>query len=237
VPAGSAATPAGRFKVVYAQPRTQDEQVLVGLIKASQLGRVADGLSHSLILPRDVTIAITRSSAGPYFDPRTKTVVFNLPFAELMARVISSEYPKIAPYQFGVAFASLQYFVLFHEIGHALVNLWHIPVLGREEDAVDAFSTIFMTEVVKDGRIALWGADFFNAVSSGKKYGPVEFADEHSLDPQRAYSIACWVYGSSPKAFGYLARIVPQERLARCPTEYRQLKEAWFEFLRPHLRA
>jgi hypothetical protein len=42
---GLAAAPAGRFRVVYVQPRTADEQALVGLIKASQLGNVADGLS------------------------------------------------------------------------------------------------------------------------------------------------------------------------------------------------
>jgi Putative metallopeptidase len=214
---GHGATQPGRFKVVYVQPRTADEKLLVGLIKASRLNDVAAGLSKSLVIPRDVTIAVTRGPDGPFFDPRTKTMVFNLPFPALTFRVITNEYPKIIPYNFGVAFASLQYFILFHEIGHSLINLWHIPVLGREEDAVDAFSTIFMTDVVKDGRVALWGADFFNAVSSGEKYGPVAFADEHSLSPQRAYSIACWVYGSNPTAFGYLARIVPHERLTRCP--------------------
>ena len=138
---------AGRFSVVYAQGRTADEKFLIKLIKASQLSQVAAALSKSLILPANVTIAITRGQQGPYFDPRTKTINFNLPFAALMFRVITSEYPKISGYNLGVAFASLQYFILFHEIGHALINLWHIPVLGREEDAVDAFSTIFMTQV------------------------------------------------------------------------------------------
>jgi len=37
-------------------------------------------------------------------------------------------------------------FVGFHEMGHALVNQLHLPVLGREEDAVDAFATLAMLE-------------------------------------------------------------------------------------------
>ena len=195
-------------------PKTSDEKILVNLIKESQLSQVAAALSKSLKLPANITIAVTRTQAGPYFDPKTNTIDFNLPFAALMFRVITSEYPKITPYNFGVAFASLQYFVLFHEIGHALIHAWHIPVLGREEDAVDAFSTIFMVRFVQDGQIALWGADFFNAVGSGHKYGAVDFADEHSLSPQRAYSIACWVYGSDEKKYAYLAKILPKERAA-----------------------
>jgi hypothetical protein len=241
VPAGvaarSQAAPAGKFKVVYAQGKSADETFLIKLIKASQLDAVAASLSKSLILPHDVTIAVTRGQAGPYFDPKTRTIVFNLPFAALMFRVITTEYPKIKPYDLGVAFASLQYFILFHEIGHSLINLWHIPVLGREEDAVDAFSTIFMTKFVQDGQIALWGADFFDAIGRGQKYGRVAFADEHSLDPQRAYSIACWVYGSNETKYAFLRDVIPRERFVRCHTEYKQLETAWLSFLRPHVRS
>ncbi|MBL0039478.1 MAG: hypothetical protein IPP28_00160 [Xanthomonadales bacterium] len=32
-------------------------------------------------------------------------------------------------------------FVLLHEIGHGFVDLYGIPVLGREEDAADRFAT------------------------------------------------------------------------------------------------
>jgi hypothetical protein len=227
----------GTFLVTYVQGKTADERFLIGLIKASELDQVAASLSTSLKLPANVTIAVTRGQTGPEYDPATKTITFNLPFAALMFRVITTEYPKITPYNLGVAFASLQYFVLFHEIGHALINLWHIPVLGREEDAVDAFSTIFMTRFVHDGQIALWGADFFNAIGSGQKYGPVAFADEHSLDPQRAYSIACWVYGSDEKKYAFLAKVIPSERLVRCAGEYQQLETAWLGFLKPHVRS
>jgi hypothetical protein len=236
IASASATPPAHVFKVVYDPPRTADERLLEQLLKASELGHVMSILSTQFVLPHDITVEITRSQAGPYFDPKTKTIDFNLPFAALMIKVITSEYPKIKPYDLGVAFGSLEYFVLFHEIGHSLIDAWSLPVVGREEDAVDAFSTIVMADVVKDGKIALWGADFFNAISQGQKFGPVAFADEHSLSAQRAYSIACWVYGSSPSQYAYLAKFVPRERLVRCPGEYAKLKKAWAQLLAPHVR-
>ena len=30
--------------------------------------------------------------------------------------------------------------VFYHEFGHAVINLWDLPVFGREEDAADALS-------------------------------------------------------------------------------------------------
>jgi hypothetical protein len=227
----------GHFVVRYAKPRNADERFLVQLVKASKLSQVMAGLSTSLVIPRNVTIVVQGGDAGPYYDSKTHVIVLNHPFLELGFDVYKAEYPKITGYQLGVALASLEYFVLFHEIGHALVDLWNIPVLGREEDAVDGFSTIFMTSFVPNGgQIALWGADFFDYLGRHEgHFGRSDFADEHSLDPQRAYSIACWVYGSNPKRYAGLANVIPHERLVRCPTEYRSLRKAWFHFLKPHL--
>jgi hypothetical protein len=227
----------GHFLVWYAKPRNSDERVIVSLVKASKLDQVMASLGKALIIPRNVTIAVKGGQAGPYYNPDTHIIVLNHPFLELGAKVYSAEYPKISDYELGKALASLEYFVLFHEIGHALVDLWKIPVLGREEDAVDGFSTIFMTEFVPDGgQIALWGADFFDYLGRHEgRFGRNDFADEHSLDPQRAYSIACWVYGSNPKKYRGLADVIPKERLVRCPTEYLKLRKAWFQFLRPHI--
>jgi hypothetical protein len=239
-PASSeSADASGRFRVVYAKPRNADEATIVSLVKTSQLSKVAAELSKSLVLPRDVTISVQGGSDGPYYDPRRRVIVYNHPFSVFILNVVKAEYPRIPGYDLGVAFASIEYFVIFHEIGHALVHLWDIPVLGREEDAVDAFSTIFMTEFVPNGgQIALWGADFFDFLGRNHgRYGQVDFADEHSLDSQRAYSIACWVYGSGPKNYPSLEKILPRSRLVRCPSEYAQLRKAWLKFLKPHVRS
>ena len=233
----TAAPQAGLFQVVFAQPRNADERILVQLLQAAQLPKVFGLLSNALILPRNITIRVRGGAAGPYYDPRTRTIILNHEFSALVLRVFQKEYPKITPRRLGELFAELEYFVLLHEVGHALIDQWDLPVVGREEDAVDAFSTIFMTEFVDEGEFALAGADFFYYLAGTGKLSEVDFADEHGLNKQRSYSIACWVYGSNTKRYGYLKSVLPVERRVRCPDEYRKLKKAWLRFLEPHIRA
>src|SRR5688500_14135049 len=35
-------------------------------------------------------------------------------------------------------------FILYHELGHALIDLLNLPVLGREEDAADNLASVMM---------------------------------------------------------------------------------------------
>jgi hypothetical protein len=243
---GARSAPAGRFVVVYAAPRNQDERTLVSLIKASQLSQVMAQFSKVLIIPRDVTIYVAgglKGVTGPFYSPSKRIIVFPHEFSAFVFRWIGKAHPKITPYDFGVAFASIEYFVLLHEMGHSLVHLWELPVLGREEDAVDGFSTIFMTEFVPNGGdIALWAAELFDYLGRNEaglrgQAAAEAFADEHSLSSQRAYSIACWVYGSNTKKYAGLSRVIPRSRLVRCKDEYAQLRRSWLKLLRPHVRS
>jgi Putative metallopeptidase len=136
-----------------------------------------------------------------------------------------------------VLFASVEYFVLFHELGHAFVAMYDLPILGNEEDAVDAISTVFMTTVVHNGgQIALAAADLFGYLGSHHgRYGSVDFADEHSLDLQRMYNIACLACGSDEKKWANVGAFIPAERRARCAGEWRQKKHAFQVLLGPHI--
>jgi hypothetical protein len=235
--ASDAQAPPGHFVVQFAPPRNADERFLVQLLRASQLPQVFSELGKHLKLPRNITIRVQGGNDGPYYNPANRTIILNHPFSALVLNVFQKEYPKITAHRLGELFAELEYFVLFHEVGHALVDQWDLPVVGREEDAVDAFSTIFMTEFVDEGEFALAGADFFYYLAGTHQLDEVDFADEHSFDKQRAYSIACWVYGSNPARYGFLRQFLPASRRVRCPDEYRKLKRAWFSFLRPHIKA
>src|SRR6266567_4972795 len=199
--ANTASAPIHRFKVAYLKPRTGDEATIQSLIKVSRLSDVMAAMSKRFILPKDVTIVVTPGPNGPFYSQAKSIIVFNDDFAALVLNAFSSEYPKITQYRLGVLFASVEYFVLFHEIGHAFVAMYDLPILGKEEDAVDAISTVFMTKFVPNGgQIALAAADLFGYLGSHRrKYGNVDFANEHSLDQQRMYDIACLVYGSDEK--------------------------------------
>ena len=128
-----------------------------------------------------------------------------------------------------------------HEFGHAFVDAFDLPVLGKEEDAADAVATVFLTRSVENGNeYAFDAARFFNALSGRQRnLAPEDFFDEHSLDKQRAYSIVCWIAGSSEAAYNDVAKlgILSEERQRRCPAEYEQKVKAVESLLKPHARS
>jgi hypothetical protein len=99
----------GRFVVVFAPPKNQDEQTLVSLLKAAKLPLVFGELSRQMILPRNITISVQGGKAGPYYNPKTRTIVLNHPFSALALDVFHAEYPKISAYHLGEPFAELEY--------------------------------------------------------------------------------------------------------------------------------
>jgi len=124
--------------------------------------------------------------------------------------------------------------------GHAFVDAFELPVLGKEEDAADAVATVFLTRAVDNGtEYAFDAARFFNALSDRQRnLAPEDFFDEHSLDKQRAYAIVCWIAGSSEESYDQVAKlqILSEERQQRCPAEYQQKVKAVEQLLKPHAR-
>ena len=123
-------------------------------------------------------------------------------------------------------------FVLLHELGHGLVDLYDLPVLGREEDAADRFAAWWLSP---DGRetgvdaiaaIEWWMA---SARQSEARREDLPWWDEHGIDEQRGYQIACLLYGADPQTMGPLAvRLgLPDERQASCLREAAQNAASW----------
>ncbi|MCJ8322678.1 MAG: hypothetical protein HRU29_01225 [Rhizobiales bacterium] len=126
---------------------------------------------------------------------------------------------------------------MFHETGHALVTLHEIPILAKEEDAVDNLATIIMlveeseqfNEYLKESAYVWFLMDEF-AAKSGEE---LNFADEHSLDQQRAFQIVCFLYGASPEKFEKFATLMqmPEERLANCGYDFSVTYTNWLKVI------
>ena len=139
-------------------------------------------------------------------------------------------------------------FIFYHELGHALTDIFDLPVVGKEEDAVDQFATLFVAEnrepgreeIAESGALVFWWlvpltpentgigfADYFRVVASQSAY-----ADEHGLGQQRFYNIVCLLYGNNPQRYkGYfvpnqMMRIDPQ-RQPFCKNEYAKVRRRW----------
>jgi len=133
-------------------------------------------------------------------------------------------------------------FAIGHEMGHGLINEMNLPVLGREEDAADSFATVNALKVSSNfsERVLIEaGKGLMLSAKRDKRKGnsPV-FYGEHSLDPQRAYSMICLMVGSSPEKYRQLATEtkLPEERQKSCVYEWKNSAWSWDEMLQKHLR-
>ena len=129
-------------------------------------------------------------------------------------------------------------FVIFHESGHMLVSEFDLPVLGKEEDAVDSLSSLMLLEAedtesfgqaMKD---ATWGW-FKSGQESEDRGDDPAYWDEHALDQQRAYAMVCMMLGKDEAAYKDFAESVeyPKDRIDQCKYEYERTSKTWFGLL------
>jgi hypothetical protein len=122
--------------------------------------------------------------------------------------------------------------IMHHEIGHALVDQFALPVIGQEEDAADGYATLAVLETYEEPQpvlldaAAAWFAMHDQAVDTGQE--PYYFG-EHDLDIQRAYRIICYAHGYDPDTFDAAAKDVelPEDRLESCAADSAQVLESW----------
>ena len=132
-------------------------------------------------------------------------------------------------------------FTMYHEIGHMLVGELGLPVLGKEEDAVDALATIWL--LTDDEDMDSWNALidaadgwYFNAVkSTGSGVEEFSYSSDHSLDIQRAYNMVCLMVGAMPEEFTETADTyeIGSDRQESCAYTYGQAEQSWSTLLEP----
>jgi Putative metallopeptidase len=227
---------AGQLKFSYAPAKSKGTRELVAVLREERLFEdvIAD-LNKGLVLPRDITVRMeTCGEPNAFYDPEERKIslCYELhdQFMELFTPGETEEGEAASK-----AIAALV-FIFYHELGHALVDVYDLPVTGREEDAVDQLATVLLLETWEgeDSELAiLSSAEWFELDEE-----EADMADEHSLDDQRYYNLVCWIYGSDPEYFEELADDwgLPDARAQQCPSEYARMSGAWNTLLGPHMR-
>ncbi|MGD8290315.1 MAG: DUF4344 domain-containing metallopeptidase [Desulfobacterales bacterium] len=131
--------------------------------------------------------------------------------------------------------------IFFHEFGHGLIDMYKLPVTGREEDVVDEFSTMLLLYAREEGADympeVVWGfADLWRLM--GKHGGKTPWWDEHTDSMVRFGNVLCLLYGSSPKEFqGLMDKYMKNQdrRQYFCRQEYPEKQAAWNTLLKDHL--
>jgi hypothetical protein len=193
---------------------------------------LADALNSGLKLPRDLPIVHKLcGEENAFYDPNSGELQLCY---ELLDSIYAVSKELAADDEEAVERAvGTWLFVTFHELGHGLIDLYGLPITGKEEDAVDDFSTLLMIQADM-AEYAAYAADYWNAIGTDVS-SETSFADEHSLNAQRFFNILCLIYGSDPNKYDVIVSggFLPQARAVRCPGEYAQKDKAWGTLLEP----
>ncbi|MEJ7846968.1 MAG: DUF4344 domain-containing metallopeptidase [Pyrinomonadaceae bacterium] len=227
----------GDFVVEYSEVSAPRYAEIDRQVKDKKLlEKAAEKLNRALVLPTDIHLR-TKScdQINAFYDSGDQSVTMCYELMEHFYKTFKSTGNDDAK-----AYEKMNdavRFVFLHEIGHALIDIYKLPVAGNEEDAADRCSAyINLKELGEEGvRAVFAAADAFAIESKGKKLDQRNLADEHLLQEQRFYNSLCMIYGSNPAKHsnilteGYL----PKERAVRCQTEFTRTVDSWISLLEP----
>ncbi len=204
--------------------------------QAKTLEKAAVKLNGALILPNDIYLRTKDcDQVNAFYDPSDSSVTMCYELMEHFFRLFKSngDSDDLASQKMSEAVQ----FVFLHEIGHALIDTYKLPITANEEDAADRCSSfINLEELGEDGVNAVFSAaEAFRLESKGNVPNQRSLADEHLLQEQRFYNALCMLYGSNMRKYTDIVDkgFLPEARAVRCPTEYERTVESWKKLLEP----
>jgi hypothetical protein len=240
--------PRGSIQITYEAPKDpalRDEYIMARRANALEMLRL---ILLPFRLPEDLYIKAVSCDGVPnaYFfredDKPTIRICYEYlkSVREMMPKETTPE--GITPRE---AVVGQLLFTIAHEFGHAVFDIYNLPVLGRQEDAADEFATYLLLQFGGERahrliRGAAWAYhEYFNKLDDKAKVTVplAAFSSDHGAPAQRFYNLACISYGYDPKVFavvvdkGYL----PASRAKVCKYEYSNLRYAIKTLIEPHM--
>ncbi len=242
------------IKVSYLEPIDTNYYVWYQTFKED---KVMESIAFSLnkVFKINKPLKITCMECGEvnaFYNPAKKElqICYDL-FVDMMNKM--SKYhtdPDSLGTKIGKAFS----FILYHEIGHAFIDIFNIPITGKEEDAADYFAFYMLgSNGIPEGvEACVEGANFFKDMHDAMKedtayqrinkegniVDALPFWDEHSFSLQRYYSINSLLFGSNPAAYwdkindGFIGYRRPENAMQ----EYEKIKKGWDTVLAKYLK-
>lgn len=209
--------------------------------QARLLENIAANLNSELALPTNITIVFTECNGmvNAFYSPKERTIAMCYELVDQFRQLYLQGGGTIE--DTGTGIAGAVFLTMYHEVGHALIDVLDLPTTGAEEIVVDQLSTFILVEQGGETgeMLALNGARFYLLMARrneqlGAKH---PYWDVHATDEQRFFNFACWIYGSNPDKYGYLVdRALPKQRALGCSDEYRRFVKGWRNALAPFIK-
>lgn len=205
---------------------------------------LADGINQSLKLPYDIPLIGKECGEANAFwssDEKSVTICY-----EDAADALDI-YTDAGDADPATSAINSEIATFYHETGHMVIDLYDLPVTGREEDVADQLAAYILLTPGADGSIdpaSVQAVKDFARVFKGydeQKGGEIDqgaLADVHSLDLTRMYNLECWVYGADPVGNADMVGdgLLPEDRADGCEDEYAKLSRSWDTLLGPYLK-
>ena len=231
------------FVLAY-EPTSEYDHIRMWMQDLELLEKEVEYYSEAYPLPKDINVVVKECrEPGAWWSPSEYEIVICYEFVnqaiELYDRFSVQTYPAKEDFVADSIIA-----VFNHEVGHAMVTAYNLPITGMEEDAVDQFAALnTLSFVYEDGDRSL-GQEMLRNFALYWEYvdndtgeaGRTYYSGVHALSIQRHYNMACLLYGADPEYnqdlvdFGEL----PQDRAQWCGDEYQKIKNSWTRLIEPY---
>jgi len=237
----------GDFYLTYKpnpnSPYVEEDSAIAFLKNSNLLEREINFLNENFRLPYDVEVLAQEcGEANAWYDFEIKQIVICYELIDMdyenyiyfHNEDLDYAYETVDPY----IYDNLDW-TFFHEVGHALIDVYQLPITGLEENVADQFASLMLSYTYDEntGDYSIGQDMLYNVGTwfwiSNELYSvnpdDYPFWDTHNLDIQRFYNISCYAYGSDPQYNqglideGYL----PEDRAYWCEEEYLVMERAW----------
>lgn len=190
-------------------------------------------------LPSTITLATAQCEEMDFFyDKNTNTITLCYEMILFLGKQAEKDRAKFSNFDsLKSVFQGALVFLMVHELGHAIIDVYSLPVTGREEDVADQFALIAALEGQhqnpETAAKMLFGALWMFEKIQETGLPEDAFRNEHAMGKQRYYNIMCWAYGKDSSRFGSFKDEL-QARAPRCKDEYEKAVASIRSIWQPH---
>jgi hypothetical protein len=208
----------GRLGILYEPPKNPELQSIYQRLRQHQVLETIQQILSPLRLPANGLLIKTLECGFPnsWYNDSDPGPTIHMCY-ELLGKIIKTTAsgdvrPNITRHD---AIVGQFLFWTLHETGHAVFDIFQMPLFGREEDAADLFAGYLMLQFGKDqARRWVEGAAYSAQEFMQDFQRADDYSDVHGLPQQRFYNLICLAYGADPVTFADVAGMMEQKRVS-----------------------
>jgi hypothetical protein len=232
-----------RIKIAYITPEKPEQQDVYKFLRDRHVLEKLQEIFSPFRLPIDLNISTkTCGMVNAWYQRQDRNATVTICY-ELIDYIFKNAPQTVTTTGITRADGVVGHFfyVVTHEMGHAVFDLLDVPIFGGAEIAADQFSTYIMLQFGKnDARRLITGAahSYKAFIEKPELTIPLQaFSNIHGSSAQRFYNMLCMAYGADPRLFADVVGkgFLPKQRAQNCGREYWEVTYAFKTLIRPHL--